>query len=282
MNNENDSQTTAVAVRASALPMRGLADIVTAGQLLAASGMFGCKNDAAGFVVVATCQQEGVSLMEFIRTYDVIDGKPCKKAAAMLAEFIKRGGKHVVIERTENVASVELEKDGKKLTFTLAWEDAQKEPFVFKADGKSFKKNYATPRARMQTMWSRVISDGVRTMDPGVNAGVYTPEEIEDLNDRPQRTDAAPVALAQQDAAARAKSVTAETVTPAVIGQSHEPRDCTICPIGGEEFEGKPWTEFETEMLEALLASDDAALTKGYKLAIKLVLDERKNEGGAA
>ena len=48
-------------------------------------------------------------------------------------------------------------------------------------DGKTYKDNWATPRSRMQMLWARVVSDGVRTMAPEICSGIYTPEETADI-----------------------------------------------------------------------------------------------------
>ena len=76
MTETNTNPSTALALRAQQLPTTSLAEIVKAGELLAQSNMFGVQNPAAGFVVVATCHQQGISLMEFNRTYHIVDGRP--------------------------------------------------------------------------------------------------------------------------------------------------------------------------------------------------------------
>ena len=68
------------------LPVNTFAELVEAGKLLATSQAFGAVNPAAGFLIVATCHQQGISLMEFHRTYHMVDGKPSMRADAMLAE----------------------------------------------------------------------------------------------------------------------------------------------------------------------------------------------------
>lgn len=150
------------------------------GDAIAKSGMFGCKNVESGKVLAMTCFSERKSPTEIARRYHIIEGRLSMKAGAMLADFRVRGGRHRIVERTPERASIELTIDGQSQQFTFTWEEAQQEPFIRDKDGK-VKKNYATPRTRMQMLWARVVSDSVEAMAPEIAYGVYTPEEISDF-----------------------------------------------------------------------------------------------------
>jgi hypothetical protein len=156
-----------------------LAAIERLGTLFAKSAMFGCDKVEQGMVLAMACMTERKSPIELKRTYHLQNGELSMRADAMLAEFHKLGFKSKVLARTSENASVEL-TTYYPAVFSFSWEEAQKEPFVFTKDGK-IKKNYATPRTRMQMLWARVISDGVRTMAPQIVAGTYTPEEVSDF-----------------------------------------------------------------------------------------------------
>ena len=106
------------------LPITCMNDLVVAGELLATSGMFGCKNRAEGFVIAATCQQQNLSLMDFIRTYHLIENRPSMRADAMAAEFRKRGGKIKIKEMSEEKAEAVFEFEGDKQTFSYTMDDA--------------------------------------------------------------------------------------------------------------------------------------------------------------
>lgn len=151
------------------------------GQVFAKSGMFGCQKTEEGTVIALACLAERKSPFEIKRTYHLIEGNLSMRADAMLAHFRGRGGRHKVVEQSPDKAAIELSTGDDKQVFQLTWKEVQQEPFVYKGDGKSPKKNWATPRARMQTLWARVVSHGVRTMMPEVVTGIYTPEEIEDF-----------------------------------------------------------------------------------------------------
>jgi hypothetical protein len=192
------------------------------GEMFSSSGMFGCTQPAQGKVLALVCMSERKSPVQILREYHLYEGKLSDRADSMLAKFIAAGGRHKVKSRTPDLASVELTMNGEAMTFTLSWEEIQKEPFVYGKDN-SFKKNYRTPRARMQTMWARVISDGVRTLAPNIVAGIQTPEELEDQREggdggkifsEPSKGEAAPKATKSKKE--DTKVIEAEVVTAPV------------------------------------------------------------------
>jgi hypothetical protein len=155
-----------------------IAAIKTAGDFFARSGMFGCDRIEQGMVLAMACMAERKSPVEIAATYHLQDGKLSMKAEAMLGRFHAIGGKSRIISRTPEKAEVELTKGDGKATFAFTLDEAKSEEYVYAKDGKTFKKNWSTPRKRMQMLWARVISDGVRAMAPEVLNGSYTPEEI--------------------------------------------------------------------------------------------------------
>jgi hypothetical protein len=139
--------------------------------------------------------------MDFLtlaQKYDLIGGRLSMKSDAMLSGLRERGGKHRIIKRNAEEACVLLIYDGQEYESRLTWEEVQKEPFIYngkeseilrfiaannqKLLAEKMKPKYATPRARMQMLWARAVSDGVRALCPEVNTGTYTPEEIEDFD----------------------------------------------------------------------------------------------------
>ena len=153
------------------------------GSSIAKSRLLGCENEAQGQVMAMACIAKGCDPLSLAQRYDIIQGKLSMKSDAMLAEFRSLvGGSHKIIERTADVAEVELTLDGQSQRFRLTWEEAKEEPFT-KGKGGKVKDNYSTPRMRMQMLWARVVSDGVRAMAPEVNTGVYTPEEVSDIEE---------------------------------------------------------------------------------------------------
>lgn len=162
-----------------------LAFVEEFGTAVAQSRMFGCANEAQGKVLAMACLAEHENPITIARRYHIIENNLSMKADAMLAELRVRGGKHKVITRTADEACVEITYDGQVYQERFTWEDAQREPYVWAKDGKTLKKNWATPRARRQMLWARVISEAVRTVAPEIVAGTYTPEEAVDFTEEP-------------------------------------------------------------------------------------------------
>lgn len=142
------------------------------------SKMMGCNMPAQGQVLALACMTMKLSPFDIIQRYDIIGGKLNPKSAWVVAEFQRLGGDVGIVQRDEHGTVVDLTWKAKTTRFSFTWEDAQQEPFVFEKDKKTPKTNYATPRARMQMLWARCVSDGIRTICPQVNSGLYTPEEM--------------------------------------------------------------------------------------------------------
>lgn len=268
---------TAVAVRGAAavgLPTNTMQDLIQAGQLLAQSGMFGVNNDAAGFVIAATCQQQRISLLDFRRTYHIVDNSPSMRADAMLAELRKRGGKHRIIENSVNRAAIEIEFEGQSLPFSFSMDDAKRTGDCFQKDGKTLKHNWTKRPEDM--LWARCVSRAVRRICPEIVAGLYTPEEVADFSEAPRRAD--PVAITPAEAASRASARAPVTIEAEAVPEDTVVDDCSVCPAGFDDLSGVAWCHMDVETLRAALESDDARLSAGHRAAISLALDEK---GGA-
>lgn len=172
-----------------------IAGMQALGKAIAKAQMFGCSNEEQGQVFAMECMVRKIPPLSLAAKYHIIFGKLSQKADDMLSDFLKAGGRSKILERSPAGVSVELTFDGNTQVFSLTWEEALKEPFVY--DGKEkeilaalaankkpvLKPKYSTPRSRMQMLWARVISDAIRCMAPGVNNGVYTPEEVQDAGE---------------------------------------------------------------------------------------------------
>lgn len=191
----------------------------TFGNYIFQSNMFGARNPAEGFVIGITCQQENMTLMQFKERYHIIQGQIAMKSEAMLANLLELGGEYEVIERTPERAALKVTY--KKATFVseLKWEDAQKEDYTKGRNGQ-LKDNWSTPRRRMQMMWARAVSDGVRAVCPLATRGHYTPEEAIDFDEsRVVNITPAPAAYPQQEAEQPAQAI----ITPAATAPAPVP-----------------------------------------------------------
>lgn len=297
------------------LPIGGMGDLADAGKLLAQASFLGCRNPGEGFVLMATCQQTGMSLIQFQQKYHFRQGRFSIQAHALLAEFVERGGTYKIIERSPTRAALELTKDGNVYVSEMTWEQAAAEPFVYRGDEsdalaelakpvekRRLKAKYQTPRSRMQMLWARALSDGVVVVDPGARGGIYTPEETDDflpalpahgttsrLQDPVEIT--AEVATARVAEASPVAAVVEVTATPAIAepdpfakpGQKQDSSTPTngaqLCPFPGP-MSGIPWTKMETEHLELALTLDAPGFTQAHRQAIEAILAERRIMGG--
>jgi hypothetical protein len=149
-----------------------VADIHQMAVAVANSQLFGIKNADQAMALMLIAQAEGMHPAIAARDYHVIQGRPALKADAMLARFQNAGGKVKWTSYTDaKVAGIFSHPSGGELEIEWTMDRA-------KAAGLSGKDNWKHyPR---QMLRARVISEGVRTVCPGVTAGLYTPEEIQD------------------------------------------------------------------------------------------------------
>lgn len=289
------------------VPLQSVQDLQALGTVLAQSKMFGSEtNPAQGLVIVGMCQQEGISWAKWSQTYNLIHGQVSKRTDAMLADFQRMGGRHKVIRRDSEGASVGFDFDGTTYVSTCLWEDIKGESFTLSPKTGKLKDKYATPRSRMQMLWARAVSDGLRVVCPMCCQGVYTPEEVSDFTetdgDAPARYSqqgtgrtplAAPPAstsLPTADAASAslpAASAKYPTVAETVVGNEPTPfedaADSSVCPIPGKLF-GKPWDTMDDSVLTMALnftPEQAPTLTDAHRDAIRAVLAARMNPSPA-
>lgn len=172
-----------------------MAAVLQLGRAIAGSKMFGCDNEFQGQVFALECLTRGTPPLTLQQEYHVMFNGITMKSDTMLAKFHQRGGKSKIISRTSERAEIELQKENDTQRFVFTWEEAQKEDFIYEGKTKELKvafraymagkgpqpeisDKYFSPRSRMQMLWARVVSDGVRAMMPEVNSGRYTPEEV--------------------------------------------------------------------------------------------------------
>lgn len=150
-----------------------VADIERMALAIAKSGLFGMKSPDQAMALMLVAQAEGMHPAIAARDFHVIQGRPALKADAMLARFQAAGGKVRWTSYTnERVAGVFSHPAGGDVE--IDWTIAQAKTAGL--TGKDVWRQY--PRAMLR---ARVISEGIRTVFPGVAVGVYTPEEIGDM-----------------------------------------------------------------------------------------------------
>jgi len=161
-----------VAITQNTSIVNTFADMERLANAIAKSRMFGLTTPEAALTLMAIANAEGRPAAIAAIDYHIINNKPCLKADAMLARFQQAGGK---------VEWHDYSDERAEATFThpaggsikLSWDlDRAKRAEVM---GNPTWKKY--PRAMLR---ARTISEGIRTVYPGILNGMYTPEEIED------------------------------------------------------------------------------------------------------
>jgi len=270
----------------------------TFGNYIFQSNMFGARNPAEGFVIGITCQQEGMTLLQFKERYHVMMGQVTIKSEAMLANLLKLGGEYEIQARTPDRVAIKLTYKKASFLSEIKWEDIKDEAYTRAnkdANGRNYadnvpieqrryKDNWSTPRRRMQMMWARAVSDGVRAVCPLATRGHYTPEEAQDF-DEPKTINITPtpVAFPQQEEAQPAQTAPSPAPAPATAPAApvvevlppQEPQtvtqptasaptlemfknigpadlDYTICKIDGP-MNGRKWSDMSMENLRLAL-----------------------------
>lgn len=168
------------------------------GEWIYESCMFGCKTKGQAKMLAWSWLARGKDPIEMKRQYHFIKGELTLKYRVMASHFLKAGGKIHPIARTPELASVTLEYNGTKASFSFTYKECLQEDYVWTTDanfGKvpkfingevnkaALKDNWSTPRRRMQMLWSRVITDGISTIAADCTEGYYAAEEMGDYVD---------------------------------------------------------------------------------------------------
>jgi hypothetical protein len=158
-------------------PVIPFSDIERMAVAFAKSGLFGIKTPEQGVALMLIAQAEGLHPAIAARDYHVIQGRPALKADAMLARFQQAGGKVVWNAYTDSAVSGTFSHpQGGSATFEWTIQQAKAAGLTNKDVWRQY------PRAMLR---ARVISEGIRTVYPGASVGVYTPEELQDMDSKP-------------------------------------------------------------------------------------------------
>lgn len=150
------------------------ADIKQMAHAIGASKMFGQSPEQA-LALMLVAQAEGRHPAIVARDYHIIQGRPSLKADAMLARFQQEGGRVKWHALTDAIADATFSHAaGGEIRLSWTIEQAKKAGLTGKSGPwQQF------PRAMLR---ARLISEGIRTVYPGVLVGTYTPEEVQDFD----------------------------------------------------------------------------------------------------
>jgi hypothetical protein len=156
----------------TALATIPVSDIERMARAVAASKLFGVKSPEEALSLMLIAQAEGRHPASAANDYNIIQGRPAKKADAMLRDFLSAGGKVQWISLDDKRAEATFSHPAGG-TVTIAWDIERAKRAAL--SGKDMWAKY--PR---QMLRSRVVSEGIRTVFPGATSGMYVPEEVQD------------------------------------------------------------------------------------------------------
>ena len=187
-------------------------------KAFAASGMFGYKSEADAFALMTIAQANGLHPAKAAERYHIIQGRPAMKSEAMLSSFQESGGKIKWLKRTNTECSLHLEHpQGGELDVT--WDIARA-----KAAGLTDKNTWKQFPAQMLS--ARCVSEGVRALFPACLCGMYTPEEVTDMDDDVKTMRTTPKDTPSQSID-KSNAVEAEVVSENVSAPKKTPDDET-------------------------------------------------------
>jgi len=143
---------------------------------LAKSGLFQGKTKEQIFGLLMFSHAEGVHPMTAMRDFDIINGRPAKKAEAMHRSFIAAGGsiEWHTLDDTKADATFKHPQGG---AARIVWDLKRVEQAQIK--NEAMYKKY--PR---QMLRSRCISEGCRTVYPAATSGLYEPGEVQGITEK--------------------------------------------------------------------------------------------------
>lgn len=151
-------------------------DLQQMATVVAKAGCFGFKTMEQAAALMLVAQADGLHPAKAATHYHIINGKPSLTADAMLARFQTAGGRvNWDAYSDEAVTGTFSHPQGGSVSITWTLTRAKK------AGVGNLEK---FPAAMLR---ARCISEGVRTVYPGVIVGMYTPEEVSTF-EQPIRT----------------------------------------------------------------------------------------------
>ncbi len=149
------------------------------GEMIWASGMFGCVKPEQGMVLAMQCLAEGKAPLELAKTYHIIEGKLTMRADAMLGRYLTTGGKVKWLVRSDTEVRAIWSKDGNDVEISSTLEEFKNNGIAMSGKG-GLKDNWRKFPKQMLT--ARNVSEAVRLLAPQIISGIYTPEEVSDFS----------------------------------------------------------------------------------------------------
>jgi len=177
--------------------------------------------------LMAVCQATGQHPAMACVQFHVIQNKPVMTSQAMQARFQQAGGKLKWIQRTDEVAEAEFSHpSGGTLKVKWGMADARRIGLANRDNWKNY------PR---QMLSARVISEGVRSILPGVILGFCAPEEVVDVVVEAPAPDSASEHRPLFGAAPTPAPATTTDATPALAGPDAIPLETPAVDLAALE-----------------------------------------------
>ena len=245
-----------------------LADLGTMAKSIAASRMFGVDTEDQAMALMLLCQAEGLHPIMALRRYHIIEGKPAYRADALQGEFERDGGilwhersdtecsatffrdkklaeDNVALTRArqryrllkENKSVADLAMPG-ELTIVRTLQDAVDKKVAMSWNSEKgewkMKKNWRqSPR---QMLHARCLTEGVRAINPGLVAGIYSEDEIHDMVTlSPEDEDQRPPPERAEVIERNVREATANATGDPLYNSKGE-QTGVVAPIGTNEF----------------------------------------------
>ena len=154
---------------------------------VSASGLFATHNPNQAFTLMMLCQSEGLHPIQAIKRFHIIEGRPAMRSDAIQAEFQSRGGL-IEILRSDAVEARAIFShpihQPKGFEYAVTYKEFEASGML--AGKFGVKDNWKKSPADM--LWARLVTKAIRKVFPGVVVGIYSPEEIEDMEALPMPT----------------------------------------------------------------------------------------------
>jgi hypothetical protein len=154
------------------VPAHQVSDMERMAKAFAASKLFGVQNADQALALMLVAQAEGRHPASAAQDYNIIQGRPAKKADAMLRDFLSAGGK---------VEWHTLNDEKADATFSHPAGGSARIDWTLKRAQAAGISNPMWKKYPRQMLRSRAVSEGVRTVCPGATSGMYVPEEVQDI-----------------------------------------------------------------------------------------------------
>jgi hypothetical protein len=155
-----------------------VSDIERMARAIAGSKLFGITAPEQAIALCLIAQAEGRHPASAAQDYHIIQGRPSKKADAMLRDFLTAGGKVEWHALDDTVADATFSHPAGG-SVRIQWNMERARTAKLTTD---MWRKY--PR---QMLRSRVVSEGVRTVFPMATSGMYVPEEVAEFDAPAQR-----------------------------------------------------------------------------------------------